>query len=662
MQDIVRRHPKTAAFFALALLGLAAYANALTGGFHFDDMEGIVENLSLRDLKNIPSYFVDPIIFRFTYRLDWRPILQTTYALDYAIGGPGPTMFHVTNVVFHIGAAWLIFLIVAALAEKAPGQSSPATFIPRFWIALVPALLFVAHAANSQTVDYIWARSSLLAAFFYLLAFYCHLRGPFGSPERGRPAWHASALAAFALGLGSKATVVSLPGMLVAYEVLFLNPAGQNPWSLYFKQPRRLLKYIPTLIVLLAYIWLRMDVTPRTTRQFFSSPWIHRTTYLYTQFRAWIYYIKLYIWPDPLILDYPGFGWSTSLWDWRVLLSLAVVLALLAAAWRARRRAPVLSFFTFWFFIALLPEASVIVRPDAVTGHRPYLAYAGLSVAAAILGLKAAAALRRKWLGEWPESRFRLACGIALGLVVFSLTAATIRRNLDWRDEVTLWSDVVRKDPGNARAYRVLGVAYTDREDYAKAGEMLAKAIQLSPKNLDAYVYRGNLNLLLGKYDEALSDLNQSMAKGSRSPFNFFYRGEVYRKTGRYDEALKDYESALKLNDRFPDAYFGIAMVHWQRKELAQATTACEKLLDLDRDNRRSYLCLGSLLMHQGRFGEAMKIYYSGVSKFPKNGTLWYGLGTAYEELGLYKEAQLAYGNSSALTGEAGKSEILTQP
>ncbi len=653
MQDLVRRHPKTAALLALALAGLAAYANALAGSFHYDDMEGIVQNLSLRDLKNIPSYFVDPIIFRFTSRLDWRPILQTTYALDYAIGGPGPAMFHVTNVVFHVGAAWLIFLIVAALAEKPAARLPPATFVSRFWIALVPALLFTVHTVNSQTVDYIWARSSLLAAFFYLLAFYCHLRGPFGSPERRRPLWHAGALGAFALALGSKATAVSLPGMLLAYEVLLLNPAGQNPLRLYFKEPRRLVKYIPTLVVLLAYTWLRMDVTPRTTRQFFSGPWINRTAYLLTQFRAWVYYLKLYLWPDPLILDYPGFGWSTSLWDWRVLLSLALVLMLLAAAWRARRREPVLSFFTLWFFIALLPESSVIVRPDAVTGHRPYLAYAGLSVAAAVLSFKAAGALRRRWLAGWPEGRFRLAYGVALGLVVVALTAATIRRNLDWRDEVTLWSDVVRKDPGNARAYRVLGVEYTEREDYAKAGEMLAKAIELAPRNLDAYLYRGNLNLLLGKYDDALADLNRSMEKGGRSPFNFFYRGELYRQTGRYDEALKDYRSALALNGRFPDAYFGIAMVHWQRKELAQATTACAKLLDLDRDNRRSYICLGSLLMHQGRFGEAMKIYYNGVARFPENSTLWYGLGTAYEELGLYKEAQLAYGNSNALAGGA---------
>lgn len=39
------------------MLSLIAYANALPNSFHFDDFEGIGENASLRDLRNIPSYF-----------------------------------------------------------------------------------------------------------------------------------------------------------------------------------------------------------------------------------------------------------------------------------------------------------------------------------------------------------------------------------------------------------------------------------------------------------------------------------------------------------------------------------------------------------------------------------------------------------------------------
>jgi tetratricopeptide (TPR) repeat protein len=656
LQHFVRRYPKSCAFSALAALGLIAYANALGNTFHFDDYEGILRNVSLRSLANIPAYFTDPTIFRFTQRLDWRPILQTTYALDYAIGGYDPFIFNLTDLLLHIGTAWLAFLVVGEVGRRWPEPFG--LDVSGAWIAFAAAALFVVHTVNSQTVNYVWARSSLLAATFYLLSFYCHVRGPFGGKAEKSFLWHLGALAAFACGLGSKATAVSLPGMLVVYEFLFLNPAGRNPFGIFFREPRRLVKYIPTLAVLAGYIALRAALMPRGTHQLISMSLIGRRSYLATQFRAWIYYLKLFLWPHPLVSDYPGFGWSASLWDSRVLASLALIAAIAVGAWRVRHSRPMLSFFTLWFFIALLPEASVIARPDAVTGHRPYLAYAGLSVAAILFGLQIAAWLwRRRKAGGRPPAEFRFACGLALGVALTLLTGATIRRNLDWRDEVTLWSDVIRNDPTNSRAHMSLGVRYVEREDYAKAQELLDKAIQLSPRNPEAYMYRGNLNLVLGRYEQALSDLDIAVGPGRPSLYSLFYRGEVYRKIGRYEEALKDYESALRLDNRFPDAYYGTAMVHWTRKELPEATEACKKLLEFEPDSPRSYLCLGSLLMHQGIFGEALKVYYNGVVLFPQNSTLWYGLGTAYEELGQYKEAEAAYSKSSSLGQESSQSK-----
>ncbi len=654
MQDFVRRHRTALAFALIALLGFIAYVNGLRNGFHFDDFEGIVDNPAIRDLKNIPNFFVHPVIFYMTHNVDWRPILQITYALDYAIGGADPAVYHATDLFFHIAAAWMIFWIVGELLKQSNGRALPTTSLSPVWIALAPALLFVVHTANTQTVNYSWARSSLLAALFYMIAFYCHLRGPFNARAPGRALWHAGALGAFALALATKATAVSLPAMLIAHETLFLDPAGHGPLKLYLKEPRRLLKHLPTALVLTGYLWLRLDVTPRIRYHITGTPWIGRKTYLLTQFRAWVYYLKLYFWPDPLIFDYSGFGWSQSLWDPRVLTSIAVVAVLVAAAWVVRKREPLAAFGVAWFFIALLPEASVFVRPDAVTGHRPYLAYAGLSVAFVLFIVAAADALRRR-LRPWPDARFAAACGAALAIAVVALTAATMRRNLDWRDDVVLWTDVFKKDPSNTRALIGLGIQYTQRGDYTHARRSLDKAIGLAPGKAEAYIYRGRVNLLVGDYDAALADLNRGLTTRQWSVFGHIYRGDTYRETGRYEEAEKDYRTALGINDDAADAYYGIALVHWKRKRLPEATAACRKLLELEPDNARSYICLGSLLMHQGQFGDAMKIYYNGVSRFPENGTLWYGLGTAYEELGLYKEAQLSYERSSLIAQESGK-------
>lgn len=639
----------------LAALGFLAYANALANGFHFDDYEGILQNASLRDLRNIPAFFIDPVMFRLTNKMDWRPILQISYAVDYAIGGYNPIVFHVTDVLFHIVAAWVIFLIVDEIIKQT--AKPPAPDLPRIWIALAPAILFVVHTVNTQTVNYAWARSSLLAGLFYLLAFYCHLRGPFHRNGGESAVWHAGALVAFACGLASKATAVSFPGILVAYEALLLNPSGRNPLTLYLKEPRRLIKHLPTLAVLLGYMFLRTQLTPYVTDRFVSDSWVSHKTYLLTQFRAWVYYLKLYIWPDRLIFDYQGFDFSRSLSDPRVLASAALVLVIVAAAWSIHKRNPLLTFFTAWFFIALSPEASIIVRPDAVTGHRPYLAYAGLSVAVVLAVLYAGHALVKKCSSSVWITRLPAACGVLFAVVALALTAATVQRNRVWRDDVTLWSDVVTKDPENARAYQALGVQYLDRSDYAQARAMLDKAVELEPKRSDPYLYRGNLNQILGRYDDALADLDR-VIKGKRpSSFALLYRGDVYRETGRYDEALSDYKAALKSNQSFAEAYYGAAMVYWKQNDLPNAAAACGKLMELEPENRRSHLCLGSILMHQQKFTEALKVYQDGSKRFPDNATLWYGLGTAFEELGRYKEAEEAYAKSSNLAETSTKTK-----
>ena len=98
MQDFIHRHPN---LLALAVLSLIAYANALPNSFQFDDYVTIVENRPIQDLRKFPSYFTDPRIFSGA-KIDWRPVLQVTYAVDYAIGGANPTP---NLALFHSGGS-----------------------------------------------------------------------------------------------------------------------------------------------------------------------------------------------------------------------------------------------------------------------------------------------------------------------------------------------------------------------------------------------------------------------------------------------------------------------------------------------------------------------------------------------------------------------------
>jgi hypothetical protein len=110
----------------------------------------------------------------------------------------------------------------------------------------------------------------------------------------------------------------------------------------------RLKKYLPLALLGLAYVALRPSFVQRLIGRVFTGTKTELAlAYLYTQFRAWVYYGSLFFWPDPLIFDYLGFGLSSSLWETRVLLSLALVSIILGMAWRLWQTAPVISFFVF---------------------------------------------------------------------------------------------------------------------------------------------------------------------------------------------------------------------------------------------------------------------------------------------------------------------------
>jgi Tfp pilus assembly protein PilF len=641
---------KTLPPLALIILGLVAFLNSLPNSFHFDDYDAIVNNPAIRDLKHLPSYFTDTRTWTMSSQQDWRPMVLTTFALNYWMGGINPVFYRLTNLALHIGVAFFLFLIFKNIAARSAARLPDLSTRTVTWLALFAAGLFLVHTANSEIVNYIFARSTLLATFFYLAAFYCYLRGPFSGREQYSRLWHLAALSLFILAVCSKGSAVTLPLSLVVFEIIFLNPSGQSPWQLFKSDPGRLKKYLPLAILGFGYVAFRPSFARRLIgRVFTGTNTEFAPAYLYTQFRAWVYYMSLFFWPDPLIFDYPGFGLSSSLWEPRVLLSLALVLIILGIAWRLWQTAPVISFFIFWYFIVLLPEASFIPLTNLVSGYRPYPANFGLSIVFVVLVYQVTSWLSKKAGGEIRAGRRAAFCAGTAAILLCSLTVATIKRNEVWRDGGTLWRDVMRKDPTNPRAYMNLGVHLQRNGEYKQAEELIEKAVRMTPTDPSAFMLRALFSMEIGRSAAALEDLNRAIDLDGKALHAYYYRGELYRKMGDHEKALADYHSALKLRPLYTNALFGIAQVLGQTGQDDQAKAACEKMIQINSRDARAYSCLGDYFSRRMKHHEALAVYRKGTALLPKSPTLWYELGGVYEKLEMYKEAAAAFSQASSL-------------
>ena len=145
---------------SILLLAGMFYANSLDNGFHYDDSHSIVENYHIRSLAHIGDFFVDPTTFsREPAMAMYRPVVQTTYALNYALGKYRPLGYHLVNIALHGLAALLLYLVISALT----GQR-----LLGWW----GGAFFALHPVQSQAVNYISSRAEIMGAVGILAAFY----------------------------------------------------------------------------------------------------------------------------------------------------------------------------------------------------------------------------------------------------------------------------------------------------------------------------------------------------------------------------------------------------------------------------------------------------------------------------------------------------------
>ncbi len=510
----------------IVLAALAAYGNSFAGPFVFDDRPAIIDNPTLRQWWPPWSVLSPPAEGA---SVCGRPLLNLSFAIDYALGGTRVTGYHVTNLLLHVGAGLLLFGVVRRTLQ------CPAL---RGWVGQdgVPvsaavAALWVVHPLLTESVTYVVNRSEVLAGVWFLLTLYAFIRAVAGGvsdgPGRGaeRTGWHLTAFVACLLGMASKEWMAAAPLIVLLYDRTFVAGSFREAWR------RRRLVYLG-----LASTWLLLALLMVGSRQrngvagfgLGVSSW----TYALTQAQAIVRYLGLAIWPDALVFDYGNYLVRDA--AAAVLPGLGVV-ALVAATVGALGRKPVPGFAGAWFFAILAPSSSVVpLVSQTVAEQRMYLPLAAV-IGPGVIGLYRA-------LG-------RRSFAVFLALVV-GWAWLTARRNDAYRDEATLWRDVIAKWPGNARAHDNLGLLLARQP--GRLNDAIAEyraALRLDPVFTRAHF---NLGLALaqvpGRLDEAIAEYHAALQLEPDLAEAHNALGAAWSQTaGRVNDAIAEYQMALRL-------------------------------------------------------------------------------------------------------------------
>ena len=378
-------------------LGIAAvYANSWRGVWVFDDQQSIGDNPTIRHLCALGTVLSPP---GEGATVQGRPILNLSFAVNYALGGLNPLGYHAVNLAIHLASCLALFGLVRGTV-KSDG------------IAFAVAFLWALHPLQTESVTYIVQRAESLASLFYLLTLYCFVRAmaeeplverglrarllqPLSGPQsdyaqrarRSRSTWFTLSAVCCLLGMGTKEIVVSAPVVVYAYDAIFLSGGWAEPWR------RRRGYYLALAATWLPLGYLVMTTHGRGNTVGFS---LARPAWQYwlTQFPAVAHYLRLSLWPAPLIFD-RGYDlrWIDHPAD-IVPYAVAIVLLLARTGYELVRRTPA-GWLGLAFFAVLAPTSLVPGYLQTMAEHRMYLPLA--AVLAGVVTVVATEPKLRRW-------------------------------------------------------------------------------------------------------------------------------------------------------------------------------------------------------------------------------------------------------------------------
>lgn len=442
----------------LSLFSVGLFINTLWNDFTHDDMQ-VVQNS--RFLTN-GWKFTD--IFN-----EGRVVRTLTLMLDHRLFGGNPTGYHLQNVIWHTLNTILLYLLMLKIAKDQR-------------LAITISLLFASHPVHVEAVANISNRKDPLALFFMLSSILLYISSYNISGLR-RFATLCLSFFTFVLALLSKQAAVTLPLIIIAYELYFIP-----------KREKRLILsnmiYVSFFIVLfIIYGFYYLNPIAR-----FANSSIPYPEVLLAFMSSISYYCQLLLWPINLSAEH-----TARIVITRFVLSFVILELLIWCIVKTRYSSRLFSFGLLWFILNLLPISNLIplTANFFVAERYMYIPSVGFVI---VLGM----ALQHVSLYK------QRTAAILLSLVIALYSLNTINRNTIWGNDLILWTDTLKKYPNSGFAKIKIGDYYRSIGMPEKAVPYYIDVLRELPDDPETRKKLGLAFMKLGQYEDALAEFQSA--------------------------------------------------------------------------------------------------------------------------------------------------------
>jgi len=524
------------------ILTIIFFFPSLNNGFtNWDDQVHLLNNTLVKSfsLEAVFTLFKPSSLVNNTY----IPLSLLSYALEYKLIQLKPFLYHLNNLLLHLGVVVLVFRLAMkmGLAPVACG---------------IGALIFAIHPLHVEPVAWISSRKDLLYSLFYLLALLCYV----DYVKTQTRAKYLCALAWGVLSILAKPMAFSLPLILIIYDWFFERKISWK--AMWDKVPFFIYVF---LISLITYSQFTKDVQMGWVESILI--WIWAFGFYIVKWFIPMNISPLYTVPDPL-----------SFSNMTCLLYVLFFVLMVWSVYHLRRNR--LFIFAFVYYVASITLLIYRIpwndgNLSIVADRYMYLPSLGLCIFIGHLIYFWLEKLRKR-----SDSNFAGVCFSMIALLGI-LGFTSMKLTNVWANSVSMWSRVIAVNPKMARAYADRGAMFLKGGNFDRAMKDLDQCLTLDPKYFKCINHKGLIYLRLKEEDKALLMFNQALQVYPDYAEAYLNRGNIYFHRKQYTEALKEYESALQTNPTYADAFNNKGNVFYMLGQHNKAREAYKKALEL---------------------------------------------------------------------------------
>jgi len=603
--------------FVLIIICITAlsFSTAINNEFtSWDDNYYVVENRYIKDFSK------EGITKLWTERtgLGGTRLTLTSFMVDYKLWGLNPKLYHAENVLWHILNSILLFFLITRLIKNRQA-------------AFVTAILFAIHPMHVESVAWIAERKDVLYTFFLLVCFHAYISYVKANRPLKKGLYWLAFTMSFYLSWHSKFTAVIIPPLLFLIDYIL-----RRRFTIWL-----IIEKLPILVFTISEVY-RIAFGAFARMDFHGKKLVvsgHKT-YRYSFFEksllasyALMFYLIRFIMPVKLsaIAPYPVRTQGTFPLEYYLAFGLAIVLLIGIAIFLFRlkknRREYVFGFLFFLISISIFLHFVSIKGVVVVADRYTYVPYIGLSFMLGVL------------LSSLKSGRLKQILWSVFMLLVIVLSVSSFQRNKVWKDDITLFSNVLKNNPNVLEALNNRGNAYNYKgqfelaiADFNRGLEIqpnyknfynnraqsyylldslelalkdLDKAIKLDPGYLDAYRNKGQVLYSMEDYDYAVRVYSRVISMAPYRALLYLSRAEAYLKLDKSEEALADFQKAADVHPRSYQAFYELGRWYSRNLDFQQALHHLEKARELNPFHPDIYNELGNVYNQAQDFEKA---------------------------------------------------------